>query len=119
MGTLEASEVLYKVSKMKFFLAIISCLLAASHAMPQSKSLPCDICVDVITDIDEFLVDPATEEEILSYAYEICHLLGNILPDLETICIDLFNSQLPAIIEDLVENQLNPTQVCTNLGMCP
>merc|ERR1712121_61940 len=106
--------------KMKFILAILSCSLAVSYAMPQSKSLPCDICVDMITDIDKFLQEPATIDEILSYAYEICHLLGGILPDLETACMDIFESQLPAIIEDLVENQLNPTEVCTNtLGMCP
>lgn len=45
---------------------------------------------------------------------QLCHALGSILPDLEAICNSLIEAQLPAIIDGLVEENLNPQQVEIN-----
>ena len=41
-----------------------------------------------------------------------------ILQDLEDICIDLMESELPGIIDGLVEENLNPTETCVSIGAC-
>merc|ERR1711935_358140 len=104
---------------MKTFLAVLAVILASTQALPQPKSLTCDICIDLITDIDEWLTSDATEEEILSYAHELCHLLDSILSALEEACNDLFDTQLPTIIDGLVNDNLNPQEVCASVAMCP
>merc|ERR1711970_949650 len=96
-------------------LVIISTL---AQAQPQTRDLLCDICVDVVTDLDEWLTSDATEGEIVHFMESLCRALGNILPDLETMCIDLMEAQLPAIIDGLVEENLNPMEVCVNIAAC-
>merc|ERR1711887_73480 len=96
-------------------LVIISTL---AQAHPQPKDLICDICIDVVTDLDTWLTSDATEGEIVHFMESLCRALGNILPDLETMCIDLMEAQLPAIIDGLVEENLNPMEVCVNIAAC-
>merc|ERR1712106_667656 len=77
-------------------------------------------CVDIITDLDEFLTSDTTEEEILNFVKEICHALGSLIPGFKATCNFLIESQLPAIIDGLVADNLDPTEVCTNvMGACP
>ena len=42
-----------------------------------------------------------------------------ISPDLVATCDLVLGSQLPNIIDGLVNQNLNPQQVCQNLGACP
>ncbi|XP_023330261.1 prosaposin [Eurytemora carolleeae] len=101
-------------------LAVLCCLLGAVMSAPQTKNeLTCDICIDVITDLDNWLTSDKTEQEIVDFMKEICAALGLILPDLEATCNELMDAQLPGIIDDLVNNNLNPTEVCTNIAACP
>merc|ERR1712142_31727 len=93
-------------------------LSTLAHSSPQPRDLLCDICVDVVTDLDEWLTSDATEGEIVHFMESLCRALGNILPDLETMCIDLMEAQLPAIIDGLVEENLNPMEVCVNIAAC-
>merc|ERR1712042_142231 len=65
-----------------------------------------------------WLTSDATEGEIVHFMESLCRALGNILPDLETMCIDLMEAQLPAIIDGLVEENLNPMEVCVNIAAC-
>ena len=102
---------------MKFVVALLF-LAGASQARGLEKGLLCDVCVDVVTDIDEFLTSDTTIDEILKFVEEICHALGAIDPTLETLCISLVEAQLPDIINGLVEDNLNPTEVCTAIGAC-
>merc|ERR1712076_133660 len=99
------------------------CLIASASALvlpnPNSKAendLTCKICVDLVTDIDEFLT---SEQQIVEFVEEICHALGLISADLEATCIALVDSQLPAIIDGLVNDNLNPQEVCTAITACP
>jgi len=86
-----------------------------------TNQLTCNICVDVITDIDNFITDTTTEDQIIAFFKEICHTLGSVMgsPTLESECNAMFESNLPQIIDDLVNQNLDPMTVCTNIGLCP
>ena len=45
----------------------IFCLAALAQASPQPKDLLCDICVDVVTDIAEWITSETTEGEIVHF----------------------------------------------------
>merc|ERR1711971_679836 len=94
--------------RMKFAL-LLSAFVASTFAAPKAtNALTCNICVDIITDIDEFIK-------------EICHTLGSVMgsPTLEAECNAMFESNLPQIIDDLVNQNLDPITVCTTIGLCP
>merc|ERR1712106_1089437 len=105
---------------MKVFILIASLVLAAS-AIPQPRNeLTCDICVDIMTDLDNFITSDTTEQQIIDFVKEICHALGQIISGFEATCNLLVSSHLPAIIEGFVNDNLDPTQVCTDImGACP
>ena len=51
----------------KLALAVL-CLAASARAAPeQPRDLVCDICVDIIQDIDDFLTSDTTEQEIIDF----------------------------------------------------
>jgi len=65
-------------------LALIAC--ASSLVLPQEKAdneLLCSICVDLVTDLDNFITDDKTEQQIVEFVEQICHALGAISKDLE------------------------------------
>merc|ERR1719500_2365221 len=99
--------------KAAFFLR--SALVASSMAVPKSRNeLTCSICIDIIITSD------TTEDQIVQFFKELCHTLGSLLgASLEEQCNALMESQLPAIIDGLVNDNLNPQQVCNSTGMCP
>merc|ERR1711915_34364 len=100
---------------------VAACLVAVSLAAPQTKNeFTCDLCKDIITDIDEFLVSDQTEQDIVEFVQQICAALGAIISGFEATCNFLIQSQLPEIIEGIVNDNLNPEQVCTDiLFACP
>merc|ERR1711935_1263427 len=70
--------------------------------------------------IDAFLTSDTTEQEIIDFAKEICNPLGLMIAGFEATCPFLIEAQLPAIIEGLVADNLDPTEVCTDvMGACP
>ncbi len=50
---------------------------------------------------------------------QLCVLLGALIPGFEETCNAFMEAQLPAIIEGIVENNLNPQDVCLAIGFCP
>ena len=53
-------------------------------------------------------------------ALQICAALGAIIDGFEATCNLLVATQLPAIIEGFVNDNMDPTSVCTDLfGACP
>merc|ERR1712083_370505 len=103
-----------RTSKMKAALFLLSALVASSQAVPKSRNeLTCSICIDIITDLDNFITSDTTEDQIVQFFKELCHTLGSLLgASLEEQCNALMESQLPAIIDGLVNDNLNPQQVC-------
>merc|ERR1712142_1416862 len=111
MGT--SSRAIMKV------LILVACLAAVAFAQPRNQ-LTCDICTDIMTDLDNFITSDTTEQEIIDFVKEICHALGQLISGFEATCNLLVTSQLPAIIEGFVNDNMDPTQVCTDLlGACP
>merc|ERR1712113_520089 len=109
-----------KVSRMKLLL-VLACVILAVSATPQTKNeLTCSICMDVMTDLDEFITSDTTEQEIVDFVKQLCHALGAIIPDFEATCNFIIESQLPAIIDAFVHDNMDPTQVCTEIFQaCP
>merc|ERR1712154_436520 len=57
-----------KQIRVKFAL-LISAFVASTFAAPKaSNELTCTICVDVITDLDNFITDATTEEQIVAFS---------------------------------------------------
>merc|ERR1712002_411882 len=107
------------ISIMKAALFVFA-ILALSFADAKPKGLACDICIDVMTDLDNFLTDDTTQEEVVAFAKELCHLIGTLLGEtVEAQCNTMFEENLPAIIDAIVEGNLDPTAVCTTIGACP
>ena len=105
---------------MKSVLGLLICLLSSSFSHTQVKNdLTCPICIDVVTDIDEFITEETTVNDILEFAKQLCAALGLILADLETECNRIMEEQLPAIIDGLVNDNLNPQEVCNSIMACP
>merc|ERR1712126_524698 len=88
-------------TKMKVLL-LISCLVMATMAAPNTRNdLTCQICMDIVTDF-EWLTSDKTEQEIVDFVKEICHALGSTISGFEATCNALVQAQLPALIDDLV-----------------
>merc|ERR1711971_1288302 len=83
---------------------------------PEPKDLLCDICIDVITDLDQWLTSDSTEDQIVEWIEQVCDLLSALVP--EAICKSLIESQIPAIIDGLVNDNLNPRELCSSIGAC-
>merc|ERR1711997_1072392 len=83
---------------------------------PEPKDLLCDICIDVITDLDQWLTSDSTEDQIVEWIEQVGDLLSALVP--EAICKSLIESQIPAIIDGLVNDNLNPQELCNSIGAC-
>jgi len=80
----------------------------------ERRDLLCDVCMDIVTDIDEWITSDSTMDEIVQFVEGICSVLG----PLEALCRQLIEENLPDIIDGLVEGDLSPTEVCTSIGWC-
>ena len=79
-----------------------------SHFSQNENALTCAICIDLVTDIDEFLTSDTTEDQIVQFVeqvamsnhshdgshmnekktifvFQLCKALGTILPDFEVM----------------------------------
>merc|ERR1712012_216719 len=111
-----------KLKTMKTSFILFSALFASSYAfVHKSKNdLTCSICLDIITDLDNFITSDTTEDQIVAFAKEICHTLGSLLgASLEAQCNAFMEAQLPGIIDQIVMEDINPQQICISIGLCP
>merc|ERR1712154_581801 len=85
------------ISTMKV-LFIVACLLLAVSAkgLPEPRNeLTCSICVDIMTDLDNFITSDSTEQEIIDFVKQICSALGAIIDGFEATCNLLVTSSCP------------------------
>ena len=107
------------------FLALV--LVASSSALPKktsaamkyhdalTKGLGCDLCVKLVTQIDEIIVSQPTLDAAIEAIGGIC----DVLPELIVKpCHSLIETYLPQILEYLVEHQLEPHAVCEAIALC-
>merc|ERR1711860_140244 len=109
-----------KILKMRV-LIVLSCFLAVAFSMPKSgNQLTCDICVDLMTDLDAFITSDTTEDQIVEYVDQLCAAIGQLIDGFEATCHIIVISQLPNLIDDFVNDNLDPVKVCTeNFQACP
>ena len=89
-----------------------------------------------MTALDESIVDPNNEQvkrvaantfifvlifsfyfqAVADFLAQICSYVG---PNLESICLEFINEYTDDIIDQLVNNFLQPQQVCASIGACP
>ncbi|XP_046721684.1 prosaposin isoform X3 [Silurus meridionalis] len=83
---------------------------------PHMRSVPCDLCKEVLIVVDQLLKDNSTEAEILSYLEKTCQLI----PDegLAAQCKEVVDNYFPVLV-DIIKGELdNPDVVCSALGLC-
>merc|ERR1712083_385805 len=68
------------------------------------NELICNICIDMVTDVDNWLTTDTTEDQIVAYVEQICLAIAAVIPDpmTEFYCKALIENQLPGIIDALV-----------------
>merc|ERR1712029_1193160 len=95
-----------------------SATVSVSEARKMKSDLLCDICLDIVTDFDEWLTSDATEQQIADWIDNAFKIIGEVLnyPDLVQMCEVALGAQIPNIIDDIVNNNLNPQQICDKLG---
>merc|ERR1712008_217671 len=116
------SYLVFSCKRMKVLVVLAAFVVAISAVgeLPQEKNLLCDICQEIVTQFDDYLTSDPTEAQITEWVKAICHALAEILnhPDLEATCNLILTAEIPAIIDQMVEQNLDPATVCTNLGAC-
>uniref|UniRef100_A0A8C4Y5X7 Prosaposin n=1 Tax=Gopherus evgoodei TaxID=1825980 RepID=A0A8C4Y5X7_9SAUR len=80
------------------------------------KSIPCDLCKEVVTVAGNLLKDNSTEGEIRSYIEKICEFL----PDqgLVSECKETVDAYLPVVMDLIKEELDNPEILCSALCLC-
>ena len=107
---------------MKFFIIFFTTLLAGisiSESKNTNSNPICEICKYLVNDIDEQLLDGATQDDIIAAVEKICGPLDSIIQGATHACELIIETQLPEIIDLIVNNQLDPQAVCHSLGLCP
>ena len=110
-----------------FAFLTLAFLVLSTSAKPQkmsysqvmkAKSIQCDVCTFIVTELDNVLVADQTEQELINQVEKICTAIDGLLSGLGATCNTLVETYLPQIIEGLVENQLSPSSVCGTLTLC-
>ena len=96
----------------------VSPVVTYKQAM-RAKSIGCDICTFVVTEIDKILAMSETEQQVIDAIEQLCAQLDNIFPGASASCNALVETYLPQIIDGLINNQLAPAAVCGTLTLCP
>ncbi|XP_075874962.1 prosaposin isoform X1 [Nelusetta ayraudi] len=83
---------------------------------PHMKTVPCVLCKEVLTVVDQILKDNATEGEILGYLEKACQLI----PDqgLTAECKEMVDSYYPILIAIITGELEAPDVVCAAIGLC-
>jgi len=83
--------------------------------IPSTKaSSECDLCVDLVEAIEGFILAGDTMDDIINKTEEFCTTLGSLQP----LCENLIERYLPEIIEGIINNNLNPFDICKLLTIC-
>ncbi|KAM6184842.1 prosaposin [Rhynchocyon petersi] len=84
---------------------------------PTVKSLPCDICKDVIIEAGNMLKGNGTEEKILENLERTCDWLPHS-SNLSAVCKKMVESYLPNILDMIKGETSRPEEVCSALKLC-
>ena len=94
---------------------LVSLCAIALVASPAQASPKCAICEFVATEIENFIENQHTEEEITHLLDDVCSLLPG---SYGALCTSIVNGYGPALIEKLLARE-TPDVVCAQLSLCP
>jgi len=81
----------------------------------KTKDTPfCSYCTTIVSSIEDYLAQNATQEEIEKNVDQLCALLPD---EFSLYCEAFIASEIPAIINYLNQNY-TPAQVCSQIGLC-
>lgn len=75
----------------------------------------CILCEFVMKEIDDLLSKNATEQEIIAALEKVC----SIMPSKVRASCDAFVEEYGKAIIDMLVQELDPSVICTTLGLCP
>ncbi|XP_029465135.1 prosaposin isoform X2 [Rhinatrema bivittatum] len=82
---------------------------------PTIRSIPCDVCKEILTMAEKYLKDNNTEKEIVEYFDKACELFPS---SLASECKSMVESYLPILMGILRDALSNPADDCSALGLC-
>uniref|UniRef100_A0A1A7YDR3 Prosaposin n=1 Tax=Iconisemion striatum TaxID=60296 RepID=A0A1A7YDR3_9TELE len=83
---------------------------------PQLKTVPCDLCKEVLMVVEQLLKDNATESEILGYLEKACQLIPE--KDLTSECKEMVDNYYPILYGIITGELQDPGVVCGAMGLC-
>ncbi|XP_040905771.1 prosaposin isoform X2 [Toxotes jaculatrix] len=83
---------------------------------PQMKTVPCDLCKEVLMVVDQILKDNATEGEVLGYLEKACQLIPD--QSLSAECKEMVDEYYPIIMGIITGELEDPGVVCGAMGLC-
>jgi len=85
-----------------------------SHHLTVSASPECVLCEFVMNELKSLIGDNATEAEVMAALEKVCSILPKAVQESCRSFVEVYG---PAIIEMLLQ-ELDPEQICTQLGLC-
>ncbi|XP_053547997.1 prosaposin [Bombina bombina] len=83
---------------------------------PTVKTIPCEICKEIVTVLGNFLKDNTTQSEIEQYLDKACAMFPD--PTFASQCKQMVNEYIPLLMNILQEETSNPGVLCCSLGLC-
>ncbi|KAK2824136.1 hypothetical protein Q5P01_021311 [Channa striata] len=83
---------------------------------PQMKTVPCDLCKEVLMVVAQILKDNATEAEVLGYLEKACQLIPD--QSLTEECKELVDNYYPIIMGIITGELEDPSVACGAIGLC-
>ncbi|GBN42346.1 Prosaposin, partial [Araneus ventricosus] len=74
----------------------------------------CDLCKDAMNEVEKVLSDPATKQKLKDTLDQVCNYLPKSFQD---DCVTFVNQNIDALI-DILEQELQPDQICPALKLC-
>ncbi|XP_076831086.1 prosaposin [Brachyhypopomus gauderio] len=85
-------------------------------SQPQMKSVPCDLCKEVMIVVDQLLKDNSTETELLGYLEKTCQLIPD--ESLASECKEMVDNYYPVLMGIIKGELEDPGVLCGALGLC-
>jgi len=89
---------------------------AAELSLDNKNYITCTICKDLVGLVDNAILGNSTIGQIEDQLDQFCDLLPNLVTDL---CHDFVHNNLEGIIDSIVNEYLDPEELCTSLSACP
>ncbi|XP_058507775.1 prosaposin [Solea solea] len=83
---------------------------------PQMKTVPCDLCKEVLMVVEQILKENATQGEVLGYLEKACQLIPD--QSMAAECKEMVDDYFPIIMGILTGELEDPSVVCGAIGLC-